>query len=77
MLKEKLTVRLPKENLDFVKYYAAEHHMTVTEIINRYLQQLRSQNTDIDPAVEQISGLIAKDIDTKTLYREYLLGKHQ
>ena len=29
----KLTVRLPGQNLDYLKRYAAEHDMTVTEVL--------------------------------------------
>ena len=76
MSKEKLTVRLPKENLDFMKAYAAEHRITVTELINRYLEQLRTQHDPIDPEVRRISGIIPADIDATT-YHEALLAKHQ
>lgn len=77
MPKSKLTVRLPEENLDFIKSYAAAHRITVTELINRYLQQLRSQHSAIDPAVERISGLVPDDIDAKAVYQEHLLAKHR
>ena len=76
-MKEKLTVRLPKDNLDFVKAYAAAHQITVTEMINRYLEQLRTQHSDIDPAVAKISGLVPEDIDVNSTYHEAMLSKHQ
>jgi Family of unknown function (DUF6364) len=38
-----LTVRLPKDDLEFVKRYARTHRVTVTELIDRYLRQLRGQ----------------------------------
>src|SRR3954462_4175960 len=37
----KLTVRLPKTDLDFAKEYAQAHRITVTELIDRYLRSLR------------------------------------
>jgi hypothetical protein len=37
-----LTVRLPKENLEFAKRYAREHGLTVTELIGRYLKALQA-----------------------------------
>ena len=39
--RSKLTVRLPKENLDFLKRYAADHGMTVTEVLDRFLLRLK------------------------------------
>lgn len=73
----KLTVRLPKEDLEFAKRYAREHRMTVTELIDRYLKGLQSQEvTQIHPEVERISGLVPPDIDARALYQEYLLRKH-
>lgn len=78
----KLTVRLPTENLEFVKRYAAEHGVTVTDILNRFLTRLREgevQN-DIHPSVERLRGLIPTDLDTsdaRALYHEHLLDKHR
>jgi hypothetical protein len=46
----KLTVRLPKEDLDFVKRYAKEHGMTVTELIARYLRHPPSLARITDPS---------------------------
>jgi len=37
----KLTVRLPEENVEFVKRYAVEHGLTVTDLLDRYLTRLR------------------------------------
>lgn len=36
----KLTVRLPKRDLEFAKEYAQAHRITVTELIDRYLNQV-------------------------------------
>jgi hypothetical protein len=78
MQREKLTIRLPKQNLDFVKHYAAEHHLTVTEVIDRYLSRLRQQQYPmIHPDVESISGLVPSDIDAKQDYHEHILQKHR
>ena len=75
----KLTVRLPRENLEFVKRYAAEHQVTVTDVLNRYLTRLRegSEGRSIHPAVERISGLVPSDVDARALYHDHLLGKHE
>lgn len=75
----KLTVRLPKENLEFVKRYAAEHHLTVTDVLNRHLTRLRegTEGRPIHPSVEKISGLVPPDVDARALYHDHLLGKHE
>lgn len=75
----KLTVRLPREDLDFVKRYAKEHGVTVTDILNRYLTRLREGAThrEIHPDIEKISGLVPSDVDAQRHYHEHLLGKHE
>jgi hypothetical protein len=74
----KLTVRLAEKNLDFLKSYAAEHGLTVTEMLNRYLTRLREGTASraIHPDVEAVSGLVPADIDADALHREHLLEKH-
>lgn len=82
-VRRKLTVRLPEENVDFVKRYAAEHGTTVTDVLDRYLSRLRESDVvgqpeaRIDPKVEQISGLVPSDVDARGLYHEHLLEKHR
>ena len=74
----KLTVRLPRKDLEFAKRYAQEHRITVTELIDRYFRQLRAlQETSIHPEVEKISGLIPADIDAEALYHEHLMSKYR
>lgn len=74
----KLTVRLPKRDLEFAKQYAQEHRITVTELIDRYLQRLQAGRTfPIHPEVERISGLVPPEIDAEAIYREHLLSKHR
>ncbi len=73
----KLTVRLPKEDLEFVKRYAREHQMTITELIDRYFRALRTPpESAIHPEVERISGLVPSDVDSEESYREYMVKKH-
>jgi Family of unknown function (DUF6364) len=73
----KLTVRLPKNDLDFAKHYAREHRITVTELIDRYLRSLKDGAGAIHPKVERISGLIPRDVDARAEYREHVLEKHK
>jgi len=77
--RRKLTVRLPQENLEFVKRYAAEHQLTVTDVLDRYLTRLRegAEGRRIRPEVEKISGLVPPEVDARALYHEHLLRKHE
>jgi uncharacterized protein DUF6364 len=73
----KLTVRLPKSDLEFAKQYAQAHRITVTELIDRYLQSLRGGAGAIHPEVERISGLIPAEVDARAEYREHTVRKHR
>jgi uncharacterized protein DUF6364 len=73
----KLTVRLPKNDLEFAKQYAQAHRITVTELIDRYLRSLQAGVGAIHPEVERISGLIPADVDARAEYREHLLEKYR
>jgi len=77
--KRKLTVRLAEDNLEFVKRYAADHGLTVTDVLDRYLTRLRKGGEDrsLHPGVEAISGLVPTDVDARALYHEHLLEKHR
>ena len=73
----KLTVRLPKNDLDFAKQYAQARRITVTELIDRYLRSLREGAGAIHPEVERISGLIPAAVDARAEYRQHALEKHR
>jgi hypothetical protein len=73
----KLTVRLPKNDLEFAKRYAQAHRMTVTELIDRYLRSLQGEVGAIHPEVERISGLIPSEVDARAEYRQQVLDKYR
>lgn len=73
----KLTVRLPKNDLEFAKRYAQAHRMTVTELIDRYLRSLQGEAGMIHPEVERISGLIPAEVDARAEYRQHVLDKYR
>lgn len=73
----KLTVRLPRGDLEFAKRYAAAHRITVTELIDRYLRSLQTGTGAIHREVEKISGLIPAAVDGRAEYREHVLRKHR
>lgn len=74
----KLTVRLPKADIEFAKRYARAHQLTLTELINRHFRRLRgSQDLEIHPDVERISGLVPAQIDAEAEYHAHLVKKHR
>jgi Family of unknown function (DUF6364) len=73
----KLTVRLPKKDVDLAKEYAQAHRITVTELIDRFLRSLRGGTSTIHPEVEKISGLVPATVDARAEYRQHVLEKHR
>ena len=73
----KLTIRLPVQDVAFVKQYAKEHGVTVTEVIDRYLRRMRELESHTpSPALEAITGLSPAEVDARTEYRDYRSRKH-
>jgi hypothetical protein len=73
----KLTVRLPKEDVEFAKAYALKHGMTLTEFIDRYFRSMRAMESQSPtPQLGAITGILPSDIDTEALYRKHVLEKH-
>lgn len=74
----KLTVRLPREDVEFAKRYARAHDLTVTEVIDRYLRRMRVlEPGQLAPELDEITGLVPADVDAEAAYREYLQARHQ
>ena len=71
----KITVRLPKEDLELAKRYAEAHRITVAELIGRYLRSLRTGARAIHPEVERIAGLIPPEVDARGQCGEHLRRK--
>ncbi len=73
----KLTIRLPRRDVEFVKDYARAHGLTVTEVIDRYLKRMRElERYSPSPDVEEISGLVPSNVDVEEEYRRYLRQRH-
>jgi len=74
----KLTVRLPRAEVEFAKQYAREHGITVTALIDRYFSRLRAAVPGpIHPEVERFAGLVPEHIDARQVHREHLESKHR
>lgn len=73
----KLTIRLPRQDVEFAKAYAAAHGLTVTEVIDRYLRRMRAlEQRSPAPELEAITGLVPHDIDAEAEYRRHVQDKH-
>ena len=67
----KLTIRLPVEEVDFVKRYAKANGLSVTEVIDRYLRRMRLLDSEASPAaLDEITGLIPADMNADAEMRE-------
>lgn len=74
----KLTIRLPKQDLAFVKDYAQRHGLTVTEIFDRYLRRMRAlESHEPRPELDEISGILPSDIDLEKEFRRHQVEKHR
>lgn len=73
----KLTIRLPRQDVEFAKDYAGAHGLTVTELIDRHLRRMRElEGRSPSPVLEAITGLIPSDVDAQEEYRVHLTQKH-
>ncbi len=78
MATRKLTIRLPEEDIDFARDYAAEHGMTMTELIDRYLKSLQTRHKGpLADEIVRFSGIIPADIDGRREYHEGMAKKHR
>lgn len=74
----KLTIRLPSEDVAFVKNYAKANGLSVTEVIDRYLRRMRMlDNQAPPPALEEITGLVPSDVDVEAEVRKHEQNKHR
>ena len=72
----KLTIRLPKNDLEFAKEYARQHGMSLTQLVDRYFQRLQKAGK-IGPhaEVQKITGLISRDVNLNE-YLRHMEKKH-
>lgn len=79
---KKLTLSLNERIIEKAKAYAQDHQISLSRLIESYLSALvdkQSADIEITPLVESLSGVISipKDLDYKSDYGDYLLGKYQ
>lgn len=78
----KLTIRLNKDVIERAKEYAANHKVSLSKMIESYLDSLTrqsSENIEITPLVESLSGVVQLDesYDFKNDYTNYLSNKYK
>jgi len=81
-METKLTLRLNKIIIDKAKDYADIHNISLSKLIESYLESITRQNpvaTEITPLVESLSGVIHLDenFDFRKDYSNYLTEKYQ
>lgn len=81
-METKLTLRLNKRVIDRAKDYAHVHNISLSKMIESYLESITKQKTaatDISPLVESLSGVIQLDenFDHKKEYSNYLTEKYK
>jgi hypothetical protein len=78
MATRKLTIRLPEEDIDFAKEYAANHGLTMTQLIDRYLKDLqRRPEGQLSPDIIRFSGIAPQVDEPRDEYYEALEEKHK
>jgi hypothetical protein len=78
----KLTLKLDKETINRAKDYAESKKISLSKLIESYLQLLTNESSSkdkISPLVESLSGVIElpKKYDDKDDYANYLTEKYK
>ena len=72
----KLTVRVPRDLLENIKRYAAQHDTTLTDLIEAYLRRIPVQQPLADaPIVRRLSGILPADVTIQD-YKKHLEEKY-
>lgn len=79
----KLTLKLNQEIIEKAKIYASDKKLSLSRLIESYLQSLTSENRndefEISPFVKSIATgkSLSKDLDYKKEYSDYLTEKYK
>jgi len=75
--KKKLTLRLNQQLIKQAKEYAAQHNISVSELVETYFLHLDPEKEPTHtPLVQRLTGILPADIDVKQEYEEYLVEKY-
>lgn len=77
----KLTLNLDKTIIEEAKNYAKSNQLSLSKLIENYLHSLtykKTDNRDVSPLVESLTGVISSDdIENKENYTDYLYQKYK
>ena len=76
----KLTLNLDKGVIDEAKSYAKNHHVSLSKLIENYLNSLTRETKkqqSVSSLVDSLTGIIPNDYDEKQDYRNYIDKKYQ
>jgi len=75
----KLTLNIDKEIIDEAKIYAKSHSVSLSKLIENYLNSLTrpsNKKSSVSPLVESLTGIIPSDFDERKEYRNYIDNKY-
>lgn len=73
----KMTIRLPRKNLDIAKQYALQHNLSLTGLVQRYFERLHLDEPDsIPPEIAAVAGTLPAGIDVRAEYAAAMEAKH-
>ena len=75
--KKKLTLRLNQRLIKQAKEYAAQHNISVSELVETYFLHLdRKKEPTHTPLVQRLTGILPADVNVKQEYEDYLEEKY-
>ncbi|MFN2424331.1 MAG: DUF6364 family protein [Cryomorphaceae bacterium] len=75
----KLTLNIDKEIIEEAKSYAKSHQVSLSKLIENYLNSLTRETkkkSSVSALVESLTGIIPSDYDEKEDYRNYIDEKY-
>jgi len=73
-----LTIHLPESEVAFLKDFAERRKVTVSQLIDQYVKQLRIvESYSHHPDVDRFAGIVADEADARATYYEYIEKKHK
>ncbi|MFZ0548824.1 MAG: DUF6364 family protein [Candidatus Promineifilaceae bacterium] len=75
--KKKLTLRLNGRLIEQAKQYAAQHQISVSELVETFFLHLeQEEEPEHTMLVKQLSGILPPDIDVKEEYGRFIEEKY-
>ena len=75
--KKKLTLRLNKRLIEQAKQYAAQHNISVSELVETFFLHLEQmEESEHTPLVSRLTGILPANIDVEEEYSRHLEEKY-